>query len=330
MLAVLNRIILVRILIFIGIMKTIKFKLIANQSKSVNESFFLFFYSRGTPWDKGFDLTQTASDLTQKLNKYFSKIIAHNKQTLKKIIGSEEFCNEYDEPLDKNPNANYFGYFDFKPFLINNELNKLQENEILFYHDGNFVRNYQYWESDWENIDSIIYYLMDKNKSSIWVQFEGYGNFVRNHVKDFTLSYFFNDKEKKIIKKSYLINAARVIVRNDEFGRRFIYEYMKHCKNKNLISRKAALFEDKNFLWSCGDQDVLNCLVYRNILDGNLDVFFPRFSFFYRVMRLERKKININYSLKNGRIKTGIYPLYNFRLIFYVLVGKLKRKCFNI
>jgi hypothetical protein len=70
---------------------------------------------------------------------------------------------------------------------------------------------------------------------------------------------------------------------------------MKLCENKNLISAESISPEDENFLWSCGDQDVLNCLVYRNILDGKLNIFFPRFSFFYRVIKLERQKISVDY-----------------------------------
>ena len=325
MYAAFNKIILIRILILIGVTKSIKFKLFIKLPNKVNKPNFLFFYSKGMPWDKGFNLSKTAFDLTQKLTPYFSKIIAHNKQTLKEIIGSENFCNEYNIPLDKNPNANYFGYFDFKPFLINNELNKMQENEILVYHDGNFVRNSQYWASDWENIDSIINYLLKKNKSSIWVQFEGYGNYVKNHVKDFTLSHFFNDKEKQVVKNSYLINAARVIVKNDAYGRQFVYDYMKLCENKNLISAESISPEDENFLWSCGDQDVLNCLVYRNILDGKLNIFFPRFSFFYRVIKLERQKISVDYGIEKRQITTGVYPLYNFHLILYLFANKLKK-----
>ena len=322
--SVISRIFLVRILIFIGILESIRFKLLNRRYFDLKKLTFLYFYSRGTPWDNGFNLSDTSRHLKLKLKPYFFKVISYNKQTLKEIPGSENFCNEFSEPLSKNPNANNFGYFDFKPFLINHVLNTLPNNEMLVYHDGNFVRNAQYWESDWKNFNSIVDYLMKRNRSSIWVQFEGYGNFVKNHTKEHTLNFFFNDKEKKIVKKSYLINAARIVVRNDEFGRAFIAKYMKYCEDKKLIFGDDSIVEDKDFLWSCGDQDVLNCLVYRYILDGNLDVLFPRFAFFYRVIRLDRKRAMLNSGLRKNHITTGIYPLYNYRLILYIIVNRVK------
>jgi len=307
----------------LGLIESIRFKLLKSTHVKSKKSIFLFFYSRGLPWDKGFNLSTTAEEINEKLRPYFIKVVSHNKQTLKEIQGSEHFCNEFSKTLDKNPNANNFGYFDFKPFLINHELQSLKSDETLVYHDGNFIRNAQYWESDWQNIDLITNYLMTRNRSSIWVQFEGYGNLVKHHVKEQTLNFFFNSKEKNLVKKSHLINAARVIVKNDEFGREFIGNYKKYCEDKNVIFNDELSLQDEEFLWSCGDQDVLNCLVYRNILDGNLGVLFPRFAFFYRIIEFSRRNIIFHSDTEKRQVKTGIYPLYNFNLILYVVSHRI-------
>jgi hypothetical protein len=69
-----------------------------------------------------------------------------------------------------NPNANKIGYFDFKGFLISHILGKIPEGSILIYHDGNFKKNSQYWESDWCNILNISNKLLNDNSSDIFFQ----------------------------------------------------------------------------------------------------------------------------------------------------------------
>jgi hypothetical protein len=251
--------------------------------------YLLTFYSEGSDLDKGYDLKETNKKIIDQLNPYFEKIFSFNKRTLKELPNSEGICNSYEESLDQNPNANHFGYFDFKPFIIDYTLNLIPENALLMYHDGNFEKNEQYWQSDWENIQKISNFLLEQNSSDIFVQIERNEILVKNHVKEYALDHFFNKEEKDIIKNCYLINAARFILKNTEFSRNFIKEYFNYCKDKKLISKTPIGNPDPDFKWSCGDQDILNCLIYRYILDGKLNGSFPKFSFLYRIIRLENK-----------------------------------------
>ena len=280
--------------------------------------YFLSFYSEGEPYDEGFPLSSVAEEIQEKLTPYFDQIFLYNKRTLKTLPNSEDICNSYDEPLDQNANVHHFGYFDFKPFLIDYTLKNIPEDSLLLYHDGNFIKNQQYWQSDWENIESLSKNLLFENGTDIWFQMEREGCYVKSCVKEYTLDYFFTESEKHIVKNSHLINAARVLVRNNEFGRKFISEYLELCKNKNLIAKSPNHNPDPEFQWSCGDQDVLNCLVYRYILDGKLPKTFPRFSFLYRVLRYENRPFlwsgvnNDNYHF------TGISELKNTELLTYM------------
>lgn len=274
----------------------------------------LTFYSEGPNIDGGYDLTETNKKIIDKLNPYFKKIFSYNKKTLKELPDSKDICNSFEEQLDQNPNANHFGYFDFKPFIIQHTLSSLPENALLLYHDGNFEKNKQYWQNDWENIEKISEFLLEQNNSDIFVQIEREGVFVKNHVKDYVLNHFFNKEEKEIIKNCYLINAARIILRNTEFSRNFIKEYLNYCKNKKLISKTPIGNIDPDFKWSCGDQDILNCLIYRYILDGKLNASFPKFSFLYRVIRLENKP----FMWYDKFHTTGLQYCQNNRLLQYM------------
>ncbi len=276
--------------------------------------YFLSFYTEGDPIDKGFNLIKIAEDIQTKLSPYFKDIYLYNKTKLKSLPNSELFCNEYKEELDQNPNAHNIGYFDFKPFLIEHVLNQIPENAILIYHDGNFEKNPQYWETDWDNLESISNFLLKENNSDIFVQIERDEVFVKNHVKDYTLDHFFNKEEKEIIKNCYLINAARLILKNTFFTKQFIKEYNYYCKNKNLIAKTPTGNSDPEFKWSCGDQDILNCLIYRYILDKKLESTFPKFSFLYRIIRIENRP----FMWYNRLHSTGLYHYSNNELITYM------------
>lgn len=280
--------------------------------------YFLSFCSEGPPYDEGFSLLETSNQIKERLAPFFEDIFVHTKRTLKCLPNSEDICNCYDEPLDQNTHVHNFGYFDFKPFLIDYTLKIIPEGSLLLYHDGNFVKNEQYWQTDWENITSISETMLSENSSDVWFQMEREGCYVKSSVKEYTLDYFFSEDEKRVVKNSHLINAARVLVRNNDFGRQFISEYLDLCKNKDLIAKSPNHNPDPEFQWSCGDQDVLNCLVYRYILDGKLPRTFPIFSFLYRVLRYENRAFlwsgvnNDNYHF------TGISELKNTELLNYM------------
>jgi hypothetical protein len=252
--------------------------------------YFLSFYTEGSEIDGGFNLTEKSLEIKEKLSPYFKDILLYNKRTLKDIPGSEDICNYYEEELEMNPNANHIGYFDFKGFLMKKTLSEIPENSILIYHDGNFEKNPQYFESDWEKIYSISTRLLNENKSDIFVQIERPEILVKNHVKSYVIDKFFTtSEENNLVRNSPLLNAARIIVRNTDFSRNFINEYLELCKDKTLISKSPDPNPDPDFKWSCGDQDVLNCLIYRYILDGKLNPSFPLYSFLYRVIRFENR-----------------------------------------
>ncbi len=271
-------------------------------------------------------MSECSAEIKEKLSPYFKEIFSHTPRSLKALPGSDHFCNEWPEPLDMNPNANAVGYFDFKSFLIDHTLKMIPEGSILIYHDGNFIKNQQYWHTDWPHIKQLCESLMLENQTDIFMQFEQSDILVKKHVKNHVLRTVFpNDVERKLVEDSKLINAARIILRNTEFSRQFIRDYMSLCLDKSLVAKTPDLTPHPDFKWSCGDQDVLNALVYRYILEGKLPPAFPRFTFLYRVIRLENKPFTWNFpdqpkeEWHDRPHMTGIQSVSNYELIDYLL-----------
>ncbi len=109
----------------------------------MSDIYLLTFSTEGSPHDSGYPLSSCALEIREKLSPYFKEIFSYTPRTLKQLPGSEQFCNEWPEPLDMNPNANFVGYFDFKSFLIDHTLSVIPDGSILMYHDGNFRKNHR-------------------------------------------------------------------------------------------------------------------------------------------------------------------------------------------
>ena len=260
--------------------------------------YFLSFYTEGPDVDGCLNLSDNAQEVKKRLSKYFDDMFLFTKTTLKKLPGTENICNVFEEET-QFVNGNKLGYFDFKPFLIGYTLSKIPENSLLIYHDLNFNKYPSYWNTDWDNIRSISEKLLKDNDSDFWVKFELHNCFVKNFVKTYTIDYFFeNPVENRIVKNSHLFNAGQIIMRNTKFTRDFISDWIKFCENKELLKSSPNPNPDpESKMIGCQEQDVMNCLIYRLILDGKLRPEFPIYSFNWRTIRMDNY-----YLLKNEQI----------------------------
>lgn len=260
--------------------------------------YFLSFYTEGPTIDGCLDLNKNAVEVRSNLSKYFTEMFLYTKRTLKEIPGSENICNEYEEKTEFL-NGNKLGYFDFKPFLISHVLNKIPENSLLIYHDLNFNKYPSYWHTDWDNIKSISEKLLNDNESDFWVKFELHNCFVKNFVKTYTIDYFFQDSiENNLVRNSHLFNAGQIIMRNTKNTRDFVSDWIKFCENKDLLKNTPNPNPDpESKMIGCQEQDIMNCLIYRLILDKKLKPEFPIYSFNWRSIRMDNY-----YTLKNERL----------------------------
>jgi len=150
--------------------------------------YFLSFCTEGFPYDEGYDITKSAYDIRKNLKTFFTDILIYTPRTLKEIPGSESFCNLHPGEFLLNPGLNKLGCGDFKAFLIDHTLRQIPEGSIVIYHDCNFEKYPQYWQTDWQNIGYVCDYFLEQNQSDFFIPFESASNEcitskVRQHGK---------------------------------------------------------------------------------------------------------------------------------------------------
>lgn len=254
--------------------------------------YFLTFCTEGEPFDLGKNLSSNARKIKLLLTPFFDDVIIYTPRTLKECEGSENFCNLHEGGFSLNPGLNTIGCGDFKSFIIDKTLSEIDEGDLLMYHDCNFLKYPQYWQTDWEKIKETCELLLGSNKSDFFAPFEslmdGFPNIVRTHGKRFTTDRIILDPiESELVSWCYEIASSRIIIKNTQDSRDFFSEYLALCKRKDLLK----LYPDPNpypeFTHSCPEQHVLNCLIYKWILDGKLDPSFPRYMFYNRKFRID-------------------------------------------
>jgi len=246
--------------------------------------YFISFCSQGPPYDSGVDLSDNAHNLRSLLGKFFDEIIIYSPTSLKECEGSDGFCGFHEDVFPLNPGLNANGCGDFKSFIIDKTLNEIEENDILIYHDCNFHKYPQYWQTDWENLREIIDFLLSENRADFFIPFEHFGFqkdcIVSQHGKRYTTDAIIgNAVESDIVSRCYEIASNRMIVRNTLRSREFFKDYKSLCERKDLLTKYPNPNPYPVFTHSCPEQHVLNCLIYKYILDGKLDKHFPRYAF---------------------------------------------------
>lgn len=259
---------------------------------SKNKIYFLTFCSEGNPHDSGKNLTDNVTNIKRFLSNYFEEILVYTPRILKTLEGSENFCNFHQGEFPLNPGLNALGCGDFKSFIIDKTLNEIEEGSYVMYHDCNFSKYPQYWQTDWKNLEKLFALLLEANNSDFFIPFEslldGVPSLVRYHGKKYTTEHIIKDSiEGEIISWCYEIASSRMIIKNTQRSRDFFKEYKALCSNKDLITKEPNPNPYSEFTHSCPEQHVLNLLIYKNILDGKLDPEFPRYMFYNRKLRID-------------------------------------------
>lgn len=281
----------------------------------MKEIYFVSFYTQGGDC---FDLTPAVNGVRNKLSDYFKEMFFYNKEQLKQLPNSDDICNYHSDPLDLRyfPNAHKIGYLDWKPFIISHALTRIPEGAILLYHDINFEKYPNYWQSDWENIYYFCDSMMNENDSDFWMKFELFDYYLKKSAKSYTIDYLFPDtNQREIVKNCLQINAGQIIMRNTIKTREFISEWLELCRDKRLISPtpNPNPYPEAE-IHGCAEQDPMNCLIYKYIFEGKLQPTFPKYGLHYRVLRKDK----IHFTMRDIHCETGPYELINEELINYI------------
>jgi len=281
----------------------------------MKEIYFVSFYTTG---DGCIDLTPIVKKVESQLSKYFTKMLIYNKEEIKRLPNSEDICNQHEHPLESIyfQNSHKMGYLDWKPFIIQHTLKQIPENAIMLYHDINFEKYPNYWQSDWDNIYDFCDSMMLENESDFWMKFELFDYYLKKSAKTYTIDTLFEDLEQReVVKNSLQLNAAQIIMRNTEKSRSFVDQWMELSRDKTLIGPIPNTNKHvESEIGGCAEQDVMNCLIYKYIFEGKLKPTFPKYGLHYRVLRRDK----IHFMMNDLHCETGPYELINHELINYL------------
>lgn len=287
---------------------------------SRSKLYLLSLCTEGFPHDEGYDITKSAYEIKKFLDPYFEEIFIYTPRTLKELPGSENFCNPQEGEFPLNPGLNKLGCGDFKSFLIDYTLSKIPENSILIYHDCNFEKYVQYWQTDWKNLSEICNFFIDANGGNLFIPFESSSDAaivskVKYHGKRFTTRFILPDDEQRlIVEDCHELASSRMLIRNTPLSRQFFSDYKKLCENKELLKKWPNPDPHPEYTHSCPEQHIMNCLAYSYVIKGKLPAYFP------------------TYQLNNRRLRLDLYLriLYNDDLIRYVQSNTLKEVSQNL
>jgi hypothetical protein len=140
------------------------------------------------------------------------------------------------------------GYWSWKPFIILHTLTtRAKEGDIVIYSDAGveFVNN--------------IRYAVDRMKEHVWL----FGNMYQHEhwCKADILKVILNGKERSLDKQS---QASVLIVKNTDWSRTFVKEWMHYCLQPGLIDDSPSKTTNHpEFKENRHDQAILTTLAYK-------------------------------------------------------------------
>jgi len=203
-----------------------------------------------------------------------TRLTSHLKQ-----IGIQNVINKTDEDLDENfklkhekilSNVKGYGYCIWKPYLILQELNKLEKNENLLYIDS----------TDRPTLKFIISALNKLKKEDLFLINRGY--FHDNWTRRDTFVLMGCDSQE--FHNKIQLEAGIIGFNKTNFTIRFVEEWYLYCSNEQILGElplSCGLENFEPFLEHRYDQSVLTNLQIKHRLNHYfVDEKEVRFNYF--------------------------------------------------
>lgn len=232
---------------------------------------FITFSTMGEPYDKGLNLidkSKTIEKIIHSNNNYIN-YYNYNTENIIKNYGIETKNKYISEHYDisyrciHHYRGNTIGFWKWKPFVIFEELKKINYNDILIYYDCNIDKNPQYLDE----IKNIKYFtnkiLNDKNFGFLYENLNNKKLICKNYVK--------NDIFEKLgcteeyFKNAPLKRANRLFIRKTKSTENLIYNWLKLTETSLFLPESNeeimnSAHKNELYGWNTHDQAVLNIL----------------------------------------------------------------------
>ena len=254
---------------------------------------FISFYTQGEPYDKCFNLTNASTEYKNKIEPYVDIIKMYNAYELKSNPETEYLVKEFEFESKYNPKINLIGYNRWKPSIILDALEELNEGDILYYRDCN-VEKYKTILYDIDRTISLLNFVL--NDFDIFLPVENYPHiFMKYHIKKEVFKYIncFNNN----FLDDYLFNNSIVILRKSKLSIKYIKECIEMCRNDDLLNCNIITKQHNEFKWHCPEQSIMG-LLFKKYLNSNLNFHYIQYSMNNRIFT-QKKIIRIDNSFLN-------------------------------
>jgi FkbM family methyltransferase len=182
---------------------------------------------------------QQATDIN-----FFDNVIIEDEKSIKSLL------KEHEEFIINNKRG--YGYWIWKPIIIKNQLEKMKDNDILFYLDcGSSIINY-----NTHKLNEYIDILKDKDI----IVFDAYTYLTKTFMKKNVINEF--NMNNEILEKN-LIEAGFIIIKKTNFSINFLNLWLDTMTKNNysLVNDDLLNFEqNKDFIEHRHDQSILTVL----------------------------------------------------------------------
>ena len=191
--------------------------------------------------------------------KIFDEIIGYTDQDLKKY---PEFYNKHKIFIENNPRG--YGYWIWKPYLILNELEKMEDGDILFYCDAGCELNI--------NGKEKMINFFDKVKKKSILGTKAWSNDL-THTK-IDLVYFMGLNDQMELLKKPQMQATVLLIKKDMITMTLFREFYNICSNNyNLLDDSPSVNKSlAEFIEHRHDQSIFSLLAKKySLLNYDLD-----------------------------------------------------------
>lgn len=203
----------------------------------------------------------------------------HDKWDFNKIKETK-FYSKNKELLDKSPG---YGFWAWKPYIILNRLNNMNDDDILIYMDAS-----RYETDGFKN--SCLGTINFMKKYNVYI-IPGFKTDKTNFqmIKPSCLKYFGLENNKSFLNSDNTFTSPMILRKND-FTLKFIKEWLDACLVEDNVSPQN-LTKNGGIL-HIYDQAVLNCLMYKYTIvsfkpETNVESEYRKFTYYFDTIRIK-------------------------------------------
>ena len=232
---------------------------------------FITFSTMGDPYDKGLNLidkSKTIKNTIYSTNNYIN-YYNYNTKNIIKNYGIETKNKYISEHYDisyrckHHYRGNTIGFWKWKPFIIFEELKKINYNDILIYYDCNIDKNPHYID-EIKNIKvSTNKILNDINFGFLYEDLNNKNLICKNYVKKDIFEKLGCTEE--YFKNAPLRRANKLFIRKTKSTENLIYNWLKLTETSLFLPESNeeimnSAHNNELYGWNTHDQAVLNIL----------------------------------------------------------------------